>query len=434
MLRRTLRRLGDITETYGSTASNIKGAARRQVTQFQFLVDRERAGALASGLDILRKHNVSLGQIFSRPFPYESKSKNITIFLEVNGLQSSPNVNAMLAELKQQHGHVVVINSYDTPWYPSAASDLDNLDQTTLAAGADLTDDPLNPHPGFHDQEYRARRRLITENAKSYKHGQPLPVVTYTDNEKFTWSTVWDRLTAMHATHACDQFNSIFSLLLETGTVKRECPPSLQEVSDFLNERTGFLIRPVTGLLTSRDFLNALAFRVFFSTQYLRHHSQPLYTPEPDLCHEIMGHAPLFADADFAAFSQTIGAASLGASDSDIERLARCYWYTVEFGLCKQRNQLRAYGAGLLSSFGELEYCLTDKPQFVPFDPFVAANDPFPITKYQPKYYVAESFKDAQKKMVAFAETLNKPFTLRYNEGSRRYGSYSTLSSSALSA
>lgn len=170
------------------------------------------------------------------------------------------------------------------------------------------------------------------------------------------------------------------------------------------------------GLLSSRDFLNGLAFRVFHSTQYIRHHSKPLYTPEPDICHELLGHVPLFADPAFSEFSQEIGLQSIGASDDEIKRLASVYWFTVEFGLCREDGAIKAYGAGLLSSFGELEYCITSSEcERVAFDPWDAAETPYPITQYQPKYFVAGSFEEATEMVRRFAQSFHRPYPIRYD-------------------
>lgn len=123
----------------------------------------------------------------------------------------------------------------------------------------------------------------------------------------------------------------------------------------------------------------------------------------------------MFANKYFADFSQEIGLASIGATDEQIEKLARCYWFSVEFGLCEQDNQRKAYGAGLLSSFGELEHSMSDKPELREWDPYSAAKQDYPITTYQPIYYVAKSFSDMMVKQQEFTQSLVRPFNVTYD-------------------
>ena len=131
----------------------------------------------------------------------------------------------------------------------------------------------------------------------------------------------------------------------------------------------------------------------------------------------------MFADHAFADLSQEIGLASLGASDHDIERLARCYWYSVEFGLLREDDERKAYGAGVLSSVGELERaCASGLPDtaFKPWNPDAAAREPYPITEFQPCYFVADSLQDAKTKMQDFCRSLARPFYARYNAAAQR--------------
>ncbi|ROT73518.1 putative tyrosine/tryptophan monooxygenase, partial [Penaeus vannamei] len=243
-------------------------------------------------------------------------------------------------------------NNKDTvPWFPRKISDLDRFANQILSYGDELDAD----HPGFTDPVYRTRRKMFADIAYNYKQN----------------------LTKLYKTHACREHQNVFPLLIENCGYREDNIPQLQD--------------------------------------YIRHPSRPLYTPEPDICHELLGHAPLFADPAFAQFSQEIGLASLGAPDEFIEKLATCYWFTVEFGLCRQNGEIKAYGAGLLSSFGELEYCISDKPELRPFEPSKTCTQKYPITEYQPVYYVSESFEDAKEKLIQFAATIPRPFSVRYN-------------------
>lgn len=405
-----------------------KAAPRRAGTQGYYVGGREelkrvsivfctpeRVGALSSALKIFKKHSVNLEHIESRPSKREAKSHDFLVECD----NSMGKVKDVLPDLETIATHVQILSpgsradapDDSIPWFPRKIKDLDRFANQILSYGNELEAD----HPGFTDKVYRDRRQYFADIAFNYRHGEKIPRVEYTEQEVSTWRTVFRELVKLYSTHACREFNHVFPLLMDNCGYSESNIPQLQDVSDFLQDCTGFRLRPVAGLLSSRDFLAGLAFRVFHSTQYIRHHSVPLYTPEPDICHELLGHAPLFADPDFAQFSQEIGLASLGASDDFIKKLATCYWFTVEFGLCIQDGQLKAYGAGLLSSYGELEYCLTDKPKVRNFEPSETAVQEYPITEYQPIYFVAKSFEEAKRKIASFSKCSGRPFSVRYN-------------------
>jgi phenylalanine-4-hydroxylase len=257
-------------------------------------------------------------------------------------------------------------------------------------------------HPGFKDPEYRRRRDEIARLAPPIASDQEPGAVEYSESERATWATVFDRLTALYPTHACREFTAVIGDLGYTG----KAIPQLPDVSAFLNARTGFRLQTVAGLVSAREFLGKLANRVFCATQYIRHHSQPLYTPEPDVVHELMGHAPMLAIPEFADLSQKIGEGSMRADDHQIEQLATLYWFTIEYGVLQRDEEIRAYGAGLLSSFGELEHALSGEVEVRRLDPWEAKDTGYPITTYQPLLWWVESIGEAFAKIDEFVRSM----------------------------
>ncbi|VUZ46346.1 unnamed protein product [Hymenolepis diminuta] len=324
-------------------------------------------------------------------------SRNISV-------KSSNNLNGkMRLPLSQS---VVIV-----PWFPRQISELDAISNNVFMYGKDLDAN----HPSFKDETYRKRRIEFANIAYNYKFGDPIPRVEYTAKEKKTWSIVYRELLKLYKTHACRECQENMPLLQKYAGYCEDDLPQLETVSKFLKKRSGFTLRPVAGYISAREFLQGLAYRVFYCTQYIRHEAEPFYTVEPDCIHELMGHVPLLANPEFAQYSQELGLASLGVGDEDVQKLAKLYFFSAEFGICKQDGQLRAFGAGLLSSVSELKYALSDDAIRKPFIPADVVEAECMVTAYQKAYFTTGTFKEAEDIVRHFVLQFKRPFAIRYN-------------------
>jgi phenylalanine-4-hydroxylase len=242
-------------------------------------------------------------------------------------------------------------------------------------------------HPGCSDPAYHQRRARIAEVGASYRRGEPIPEVTYTAEEDEVWRVVSAELAGKHRRYACAEYLAgADRLVLPTQRV-----PQLREVDERVYRLSGFHVNPVPGLVPTRIFYGSLAERTFLSTQYIRHHSVPFYTPEPDIIHEIIGHANMLASPVFADLYQVAGQASLRAvSNVALDVFSRVFWFTLEFGVVHENGAVKAYGAGLLSSYGEIE--TFRGAEIRPWDLRAMATQDYDITHYQPVLFAATSF------------------------------------------
>ncbi len=240
-------------------------------------------------------------------------------------------------------------------------------------------------HPGFRDPLYRARREEIARLALAYESGTSVPLVEYTREERETWAAIWHALRAAHPAHLCRRVREALERLGLNG----ESVPQLEHLSARLEAESGMRVEPVAGLVSARAFFEALRRGVLFSTQYLRHPSQPLYTPEPDLVHEAVGHAASLLDPQVAALNRAFGEVAHGADEARMLRLERIYWWTMEFGLVREGGEVLAFGAGLISSAGELARC----PAHLPWDLESMAGREYDPTGYQEALFVAPSLE-----------------------------------------
>jgi phenylalanine-4-hydroxylase len=260
---------------------------------------------------------------------------------------------------------------------------------TTDEAGG-VTVHLAHDHPGANDPAYRRRRNEIAAAALAWDPSQPAPLIAYTEDEQKVWRTVSRELAAKHERYAVREYREAKERLgMPTDHV-----PGIDEISALIEPLTKWRYVPAAGLVPLEIFYGSLADRLFHCTQYVRHPEVPLYTPEPDIIHEVIGHGHLLATPTFGELHRLAGEAARRLRDEENLRfLARVFWFSLEFGTVVEDGGLRAYGAGILSSYGEIEEFRAMEHR--PLDLIEMGNADYDITQYQPTLYRAESVAEA---------------------------------------
>lgn len=220
----------------------------------------------------------------------------------------------------------------------------------------------------------------------------------FSADEHAVWDTLFARQSAMLPGRASDAFLRGLDVL----RLDRPGIPDFAALNERLMTATGWQVVAVPGLVPDDVFFDHLANRRFVSGNFIRRADQLDYLQEPDVFHDVFGHVPMLADPVFADYMQAYGKGGLRSLGfGALHKLARLYWYTVEFGLVRENGGLRIYGAGIVSSYGESIFALDDpSPNRIGFDLERIMRTEYRIDDYQQNYFVIDSYEDLLRTTV----------------------------------
>ncbi|KTD51425.1 phenylalanine-4-hydroxylase [Legionella quinlivanii] len=215
-------------------------------------------------------------------------------------------------------------------------------------------------------------------------------MVNYSPEEHRIWQLLYERQMPILVNRACDEFlNGLERLGLSADGI-----PQLPHISRKLLELTGWQVEPVAALISAREFFELLAQRKFPAATFIRCEEELNYVQEPDIFHELFGHCPMLTNPVYADFVCNYAQRVLGFSEDEWPLLQRLFWFTVEFGLINNRQGLRAYGGGILSSISETAYSVESEiPMRAMFNPITAFRTPYRIDQLQKVYFVIDSYE-----------------------------------------
>jgi len=236
-------------------------------------------------------------------------------------------------------------------------------------------------------EQYRERNIEITSGHEPDLSKVPIP--SYSQVEHETWAIMFEKQKKTLPNRASNEYlEALSTLALPENRI-----PVLKNISKALEETSGWKITRVGGLVPEKEFFQCLSQRLFPCTDFIRPRSELEYTPSPDMFHDIFGHCPLITNPYFASFYEVFGKAALKANPEQLSQLQRIYWFTVEFGLIENPEGTRIYGSGILSSVGEVPYCLGPKVKRHVFDYEIVKNKFYEIYHMQEDLFVIPSFE-----------------------------------------
>lgn len=269
-------------------------------------------------------------------------------------------------------------------------------------------------HPGKKDAAYVARRNWLFALTRKHRlEGLPPPIIDFTDEENRIWKTVYPELDELHRQHACR--------LYREGKQQLGMPadrvPQLQDVSATLTKATNMHLVPAEGPIDYRIFYRYIAKRGFPVTQFMRYGSNPRFTPEPDTIHDCLGHCPPLMNRDYAEMLVLIGRAAThpAAQPEHIISFKRFSWFSVEFGLIEEDRQVKVFGAGILSSIGEIPHSLKlaaetrDRVVHRPFITDEVINQDYDYSQMQLTFFIAPSLPFLRSELEKLVRRFNIP-------------------------
>ena len=283
------------------------------------------------------------------------------------------------------------------------------IDPDAMVTPPDVTELELEPgHPGLGDEGYIQRRKELFALCRKHRlENLGPPLIDYNAEETRIWREVSPKLDELHFRYAC----RIYLNAKRELAITRDEIPQLRHLSDRIRRETNMHLVPAEGALPYRTFYEYIAQRGFPVTQFIRHGSHPEFTPEPDMIHDCLGHVPPLMNQDYAELLTLIGkAAATTRTGEQVLALKRFSWFSIEFGLIEEAGATKVFGAGILSSTGEIPYSINSpEVKREPFVTDVVINTDYDPSRMQDHLFIAPSFPFLRRELEALVRRFGIP-------------------------